>query len=130
MTGCIFCRPDDETINTVIASNTYAYVRLDNFPLSKGHAEVVPVRHVQSFFDLTETEVRSIFELAIELRGEADGYTIAINDGPAAGQTIPHMHMHVIPRHFGDVPNPRGGVRNIFPHDTYSISHPREDDKS
>lgn len=49
-----------------------------------------------------------------------DGYTIGINDGPAAGQTIPHMHLHIIPRRFGDVPNPRGGIRQVFPNDQYS----------
>lgn len=120
MTDCIFCQPENEAINTVIASNTYAYARLDNFPLSEGHAEIVPVRHVSSFFDLTESEVIAMFELAIELRGKADGHTIGINDGPAAGQTVPHMHLHIIPRTFGDVPNARGGIRQIFPNDEYS----------
>lgn len=126
MSDCIFCRPDDSTINTVVASNTYAYVRLDNYPLAPGHVEIVPVRHVGSAFDLTDPEVAALWELARDIQHHPalvirpDGYTIGINDGPAAGQTVPHMHMHMIPRWFGDVPNPRGGIRNIFPNDTYS----------
>jgi diadenosine tetraphosphate (Ap4A) HIT family hydrolase len=122
---CIFCRPDDETVNTVIASNTDAYVRLDNFPLAPGHVEVVPVRHVGSVFDLSPQENASIWDLAHEIRGAlgpCDGYSIGINDGAAAGQTIPHMHLHIIPRHLGDVPEPRGGIRRIFPNDSYSAA--------
>jgi diadenosine tetraphosphate (Ap4A) HIT family hydrolase len=79
------------------------------------------VRHVGSVFDLSPREIASIWELAREVRDRhCDGYTIGINDGPAAGQTVPHMHLHLIPRMLGDVPNPRGGIRNIFPNDEYS----------
>lgn len=127
-TDCIFCWPDDEAVNTVLASDSYAYVRLDNHPLAPGHIEIVPVRHVASVFDLTGREITSLWELAWDMQRHPaiiwrpDGYTIGINDGPAAGQTIPHMHMHMIPRWLGDAPNPRGGIRNIFPNDAYSRS--------
>lgn len=123
MGDCIFCQPDNEEVNTVIASNSDAFARLDNFPLADGHVEIVPVRHVTSVFDLSPREMRGLWDLASEVRGqlgECDGYSLGINDGCAAGQTIPHMHLHIIPRRFGDVPNPRGGIRNIFPNDTYS----------
>lgn len=125
--NCIFCQPDDPEINTVIADNDYAYARLDNYPLTQGHIEIVPFRHVASMFDLTDDEARAIWHLVrytFKADHTVDGHSIGINDGPAAGQTVPHMHLHIIPRRFGDVPNPRGGIRNIFPNDPYSQGVP------
>lgn len=123
VSGCIFCQPDNPDVNTVIAENDLAYARFDNYPLTQGHIEIVPFRHVGSVFDLTDDEARAIWQLmrhTFKSDFTVDGFTFGVNDGAAAGQTVPHMHLHIIPRRVGDVPNPRGGIRNIFPNDTYS----------
>ena len=123
---CLFCERGDKTKHRIIAENEHAYVRWDNFPVSDGHIEVVPIRHVVSFFDLTEAEVlsmyallkvarRTVIELYPIINRVPDGYTIGLNEGEAAGRTVHHVHMHLIPRYWGDVPNPRGGIRNIIP---------------
>lgn len=118
---CIFCKPQDAKVNTVIAENDFAYARWDNSPVSDGHAEVVPKRHTGSYFDLSEDEIGAILSLSkqvkkvIDRKYSPDAYTIGINDGAVAGQTIPHCHIHLIPRYTGDAENPRGGIRHIIP---------------
>jgi diadenosine tetraphosphate (Ap4A) HIT family hydrolase len=94
----------------------------DAFPVSDGHALLVTRRHVASWFEATGEERRELLE-AVEAAKAAgpkashtpDGYNIGINIGRAAGQTIFHLHVHVIPRYMGDVPDPRGGVRHVIP---------------
>jgi diadenosine tetraphosphate (Ap4A) HIT family hydrolase len=94
----------------------------DMYPAADGHTLILPRRHVQSVFDLDEDERHALWSLvrvvrrALMERYRADGFTVGINDGLAAGQTIPHAHVHVIPRHLGDVADPTGGLRGIFPH--------------
>lgn len=116
---CVFCVKYDP--GSIIEANELAYARWDKYPVSLGHAEVISNRHVESYFDLTRNEVIAIQSLAcivknyIEKKFKPDSFTIGINDGPAAGQTIHHHHMHIIPRYIGDVVNPRGGVRHIIP---------------
>jgi len=119
----IFCRPYDEELHDVIASKATAYARWDNFPASPGHAEIVPFRHVASVFDLDLREredihalMEVVYAVVVTLHGEPDGWTIGYNDGPAAGQTVEHVHLHMIPRRHGDVPDPRGGIRHVLPH--------------
>jgi len=118
---CLFCQFEDPTKNTVIEESELAYARWDNFPASAGHAEIVPKRHVESYFELTDEEVLSIYGLvkrtkgAIDSRHNPDGYNIGINEGEAAGRTVHHLHMHMIPRYIGDVTEPRGGIRHIIP---------------
>lgn len=118
---CIFCDKDNPKQNTIITENDYAYARWDNFPASPGHAEVVPVRHVESFFDLTNEELEAMYDLTkatrriIEDRYHPDAFNIGVNDGEAAGRTVHHLHIHLLPRYAGDVPNPRGGIRHIIP---------------
>jgi len=93
----------------------------DAFPVSPGHTLLIPRRHVCSFFETTKEERGALLELldaakeAIEQDHAPDGYNIGINDRPAAGQTLPHLHVHVIPRYSGDHPDPRGGVRWVLP---------------
>jgi diadenosine tetraphosphate (Ap4A) HIT family hydrolase len=93
----------------------------DGFPISPGHTLVIPKRHVASFFELTTEERADLLALLDEAKADLDrefspqGYNIGINDGTAAGQTIGHVHIHLIPRFAGDRPDPRGGVRWIFP---------------
>ena len=118
---CLFCDYTDAAKHQIIAENNLAYARWDNFPASLGHFEVVPRRHVVSFFDLKQTEILALYGLISEAKKQVDeqyvpaGYNIGINDGEAAGRTIHHLHIHLIPRYQNDVENPRGGVRHIIP---------------
>jgi diadenosine tetraphosphate (Ap4A) HIT family hydrolase len=113
---CLFCRPNTPD-NQVIATAGTCYARADNFPAAPGHLEIVPYRHVESLFDLTPAEAADVWRLLREAaaQGTADGWTIGVNEGRAAGRTIDHVHIHLIPRRHGDVPDPRGGVRNVLP---------------
>ena len=94
----------------------------DHYPATDGHTLVLPRRHVASVWDLDLDEQFDLWELVAEVRvrlaerHRPDGFTIGVNDGLAAGQTIPHAHVHVIPRYRGDVPDPTGGLRGILPH--------------
>jgi len=92
----------------------------DLHPLTPGHTLIVPVRHVARVLDLSDDERRDLWGLALETerllaQGDADDFNLAVNDGPAAGQTVGHLHLHVIPRRSGDVADPRGGVRWMMP---------------
>lgn len=117
-TPCIFCQPDPARI----AFETDWVVGLwDGFPVSPGHLLVIPRRHVPTWFDATREEQSALLQ-GIELarqeilrRHQPDGFNIGINIGAAAGQTVFHLHVHVIPRYQGDLPDPRGGVRNVIP---------------
>ncbi len=115
---CPFCTLPGER---VIDQNDHGLVVRDGYPISKGHTLIVPLRHTGSFFDLTETERSDLLllldkaKLNLENEFKPDGYNIGINDGPAAGQTVPHLHIHLIPRYAGDRADPRGGVRWIIP---------------
>lgn len=101
--------------------NDAAVVVRDAYPVTPGHTLVIPVRHVTSFFDATPTEREAMLALLdmaqqqIQAEFGPAGYNIGINDGAAAGQTIGHLHMHLIPRYTGDRPDPRGGVRWVIP---------------
>lgn len=105
----------------VVAGDDLAVVIRDGFPVSKGHTLVIPRRHIGSFFDLTADERAAMLALlesakaGLEAELRPDGYNIGINDGPAAGQTVAHLHIHLIPRYSGDSPDPRGGVRWVLP---------------
>jgi diadenosine tetraphosphate (Ap4A) HIT family hydrolase len=93
----------------------------DSFPVSPGHTLVIPRRHIGSFFELWAEERAAMLALldsakaGVEAEFHPDGYNIGINDGSAAGQTVPHLHIHLIPRYAGDTPDPRGGVRWVLP---------------
>ncbi|MBW9146579.1 HIT family protein [Clostridium sp. CM027] len=116
MSECIFCDYDESEI---IVENKLAFAILDHFPVNNGHCLIIPKRHFANFFEATEEEVKSIYKLMHEVKEifdiqyEPAGYNIGINVGTYAGQTINHLHVHLIPRYIGDVANPRGGVRNL-----------------
>ena len=116
--SCPFCSLPSERI---IASNELALVIRDGFPVSKGHTLIIPKRHVGSWFDTSADERTAIFalldqaKLILDQEYNPDSYNIGINDGAAAGQTVPHLHIHLIPRYKGDQEDPRGGVRWIIP---------------
>ncbi len=116
--ACPFCTlPADR----IVASNELAVVIRDGFPISPGHTLIIPKRHHGSFFEATADERNSMLALLDQARREIatelspDGFNIGINDGAAAGQTVPHLHIHLIPRFTGDCEDPRGGVRWIMP---------------
>lgn len=113
--NCIFCKPTN-----VIINGQYAYSKLDEFPVSKGHCLVIPKRHVKTIWELTDEELKDLYAVLIRTKHyledlRPDGFNIGINEGKAAGQTVEHLHIHLIPRYVGDVPNPTGGVRGVIP---------------
>ena len=93
----------------------------DRYPLSDGHALVIPHGPVVSLFELDEKLQAELWDLVrlvrdvLDAKFHADGFNIGLNDGEAAGQTVPHAHVHIIPRYDGDVHDPRGGIRWIIP---------------
>jgi diadenosine tetraphosphate (Ap4A) HIT family hydrolase len=115
---CPFCTLPPERI---IDFNDLALVIRDGYPISPGHTLVIPKRHIGSWFEITQAEQQALLDLlakakvVLETEFKPDGYNIGINDGPTAGQTVPHLHMHLIPRYKGDQEDPRGGVRWIIP---------------
>jgi diadenosine tetraphosphate (Ap4A) HIT family hydrolase len=135
---CPFCNISDDRI---VASNDLALAICDNFPVSPGHMLFIPRRHIANWFDATEQEQIAIMRLINQFQKELvlpcealaeqgkrppkqdkrpepdppDAYNIGINIGPAAGQTVMHLHVHLIPRYEGDTDDPRGGVRWVLP---------------
>jgi diadenosine tetraphosphate (Ap4A) HIT family hydrolase len=115
--GCVFCELD----RWLLAQSDLSCAFLDGFPVSQGHALVVPKRHVGSIWEMTDREYIDAFNLVKQMkdllqeRFDPHGFNIGVNCGEAAGQTVFHAHIHIIPRYAGDVPNPRGGVRNVIP---------------
>ena len=150
MKNCVFCEIKKKGIFD--AESKYFFVIFDRFPVSPGHALIIPKRHVESFLDLNKNEreefwkvlrktikliettnLKELYKKIIEnapnkksvafckkillhpkIGKKPDGYNIGINEGRAAGRTIDHLHIHVIPRYFGDVKDPTGGVRNVI----------------
>ena len=115
---CPFCSlPSDR----VLHERPSAFAIRDGFPASPGHTLIIPRRHVASFFEVTAAERTDLMSLLVAARDDLDrqfrpaGYNIGINDGAAAGQTVPHLHIHLIPRYAGDRDDPRGGVRWVLP---------------
>lgn len=117
--NCPFCKVELE--REIIASTSLSIAFFDGFPVSPGHALIIPRRHVASFFDLTKDEQLDMLKLVDTVKSiiddeyNPDGYNVGVNVGETAGQSIFHVHMHLIPRYKGDVPNPRGGVRGVIP---------------
>jgi len=118
MTICPFC---SIAADKIISQNSLSFTVRDALPVSPGHTLILPKRHIASIFEATNEEVTALWEALQKSRKELikefspDGFNIGINDGLAAGQTILHLHIHIIPRYEGDMPDPRGGMRWIFP---------------
>lgn len=114
---CIFCQMKD-----YILENELAYAIYDKYPVGKGHMLFIPKRHVKDFFDITKEEREAIFELIdegkklLDKKYSPDSYNVGINCGEHAGQTIMHVHVHLIPRYIGDMKDPTGGVRGVIPY--------------
>jgi diadenosine tetraphosphate (Ap4A) HIT family hydrolase len=113
---CLFCTPREVT-----SQNELAYATRDSYPVSRGHTLIIPLRHCASFFELSAEEISACMKLATVERNNLnaefnpDGFNIGVNVGRAAGQSIFHVHIHLIPRYEGDHPNPQGGVRHVLP---------------
>ena len=114
--NCPFCHPEG-----ILFENDLAYSILDNSPVNPGHLLIIPKRHVADFFLCAHAEKDALLSLLDEAKSYLDGkhapagYNIGINVGEVAGQTIFHVHLHLIPRYQGDMENPRGGVRGVIP---------------
>lgn len=104
-----------------VNENRCAAALRDEFPVSPGHTLIIPKRVVSSLFDLSDEEMLDCWHLLnvertrLETEFSPDGFNIGVNIGNAAGQTVPHAHIHLIPRYDGDTPSPRGGVRGVIP---------------
>ncbi|WP_281951305.1 HIT family protein [Nitrosophilus kaiyonis] len=115
---CPFCNPSKEDI---VMKNELCYARFDKYPVSNGHLLIIPFRHFDNYFDATKEEKIAIINLIDNAKNfldneyKPDGYNIGVNVGYTSGQTIMHVHIHLIPRYKGDIENPRGGVRGVIP---------------
>ncbi len=113
---CRFCTP-----RTVARQNELAYCERDSYPVSPGHSLIIPFRHCANFFDLTPEETSACMallaqqRLAVDDEFNPDGYNVGVNVNKAGGQSIFHVHIHLIPRYKGDSSRPRGGVRQVIP---------------
>lgn len=120
---CPFCFP--QSSSQLITETATAYAILDKFPVSNGHSLIIPKRHVSDYFNLTIHEQRACWLILnrckeiIQKEFNPDGFNVGININEAAGQSIPHVHIHLIPRYNGDVENPFGGVRGVIPSKKY-----------
>lgn len=119
---CLFCQiSGGKTEVELFANFTHCYVIKDKFPVSEGHLLIIPHEHTENWFTASE-EIRQDMMRALHLMKERldleygpDGYNIGANCGEAAGQTVMHLHMHIIPRYLGDMADPKGGVRGVIP---------------
>ena len=116
---CPFCNlPADRAF---LAESDTAFAIYDGYPVNPGHALIIPKRHVANYFELSEEEQAACFRLLnavkamVQERYRPDGFNVGINVEEAAGQTVGHVHIHLIPRYWGDVGEPRGGVRGVIP---------------
>lgn len=120
MRNCLFCSDYLAGSNIVWKSNDF-FLRWDAFPVSEGHLLVIPNRHIETFLEMSDSEGRNWLEAIkvglniVKDKYGLDGVNIGLNEGVAAGQTIPHLHFHIIPRRTGDVKDPRGGIRGVIP---------------
>jgi diadenosine tetraphosphate (Ap4A) HIT family hydrolase len=118
MIPCVFC---EINIEKVVSSSPMTLTIRDEFPISKGHTLVISKRHIAAFFDASDEEVLELMNAVKTAKEQLDiefspsGYNIGINSGECAGQTVQHLHIHLIPRYENDVIDPRGGVRWIIP---------------
>ena len=123
MTECLFCKvrkPGHE--REIVYENKFFYATRDSYPVTEFHTLIILKRHIQSYFDMNNDEINSLNKILnvqrkviMELDSTVTAFNIGINDGKEAGQSIPHLHIHLIPRRKGDVEDPQGGVRGVIP---------------
>ena len=118
MNNCPFCSINQ---SQYLIEGKYSYAKFDGYPLTKGHVLIICKEHVSNYFDLSETVQNEMMKLVAKAKVLLDtnystsDYNIGINCGDLAGQTIDHVHIHLIPRRKGDIDDPRGGVRWVLP---------------
>lgn len=118
-TNCPFCGEFDKD-RVIYEDSTWVVVE-DGYPVSKGHCLIIPKRHVEDYFSLNWMETQDlpkllgVIKIKLDCKYHPNGYNVGFNCGKAAGQTVPHFHLHVIPRYDGDMDDPRGGVRGVIP---------------
>ena len=119
MDDCLFCDFDNDEL---IEEGQYCYARRDGYPVSEHHSLVIPKRHVASYFDLDEDEVIDMHRMVVQMKARIEsidktvsGFNVGGNVGRDAGQSVFHVHMHLMPRRKGDIDNPQGGVRGVIP---------------
>jgi len=106
----------------IVIKNELAFAHYDSYPVNPGHRLVITHRHIAEYFQATAEEKAAIWALVDEMKTiidrdfKPDAYNVGVNIGEAAGQSIPHLHIHIIPRYEGDIENPQGGVRGVIPH--------------
>jgi len=114
---CPFCNVERE----IILESEMSFAIYDGYPVNEGHVLIIPKRHTANYFDLSLEEQKGCIELLNLVKGIVQekynpaGFNVGININEAAGQTVPHVHIHLIPRYEGDVEEPRGGVRGVVP---------------
>ena len=119
MEDCLFCNFDNHEL---IEEGKYCYARRDGYPVSEYHTLIIPKRHVASYFDLEEPELLDMHQMLVKMKARIEewdatvsGFNVGVNAGKDAGQSIFHVHMHLMPRRKGDIENPQGGVRGVIP---------------
>jgi len=116
--NCPFCSISQ---NEIIKETSLVIAKRDLYPVGKGHSLIIPKRHIASFFETTPAERKDLIDMleiakkSLQKDLNPDGFNIGINEGVIAGQTVMHLHIHLIPRYKGDMPDPRGGVRGVIP---------------
>ncbi len=119
MKNCYFCKCVEE--KNIVLENKLAFALFDGYPVNEGHMLIIPKRHIKDWWETTYAERKDILSLVdqakeyLDKKYKPDGYNIGMNLGESAGQSIMHLHVHLIPRYVGDTPNPRGGVRGVIP---------------
>lgn len=118
--NCIFCQQFNS--KEKIVENNYAFALEDKYPVTEGHTLIITKRHYADFFESTREEQNAIYDLMNIRRKQLvmedssiNGFNIGVNSGEAAGQTVFHLHIHLIPRRRGDIDDPRGGIRGVIP---------------
>lgn len=118
VSDCVFC---EMPVSAYVIESDYFYGLFDKYPVTEGHLLIIPKRHAETLFELTEDERKALFEIMedgkalLEKKFNPSGFNFGVNQGLTAGQTIPHLHLHIIPRYVGDMEDPEGGVRGVIP---------------
>ena len=123
MTDCLFCKVlKKEYEKEVVHESKFFYATRDSYPVTELHTLIISKRHIPSYFEMNADEIKDINTILNQQRSEiikldsaVTAFNIGINDGKDAGQSVHHLHIHLIPRREGDVENPKGGVRGVIP---------------
>ena len=126
---CLFCNTSKKEF---VFENDLAFASFDSYPVSKFHSLIIPKKHTENYFDLSNDEILACNDLILKIKNKIQiddssvhGFNIGVNSGKAAGQSILHCHIHLIPRRKGDVENPQGGVRAVISSKQHYVRKPK-----